>query len=97
MVCYEGNCVNGSSVITKNLTDPCSPNPCKNGGQCVTDNIVSSCICSPNFTGKKSKSKLLKAKILFSFLGIICESSITTTNPKTTSTTRKSSTRTTRN
>ena len=60
MVCYQGNCVNSSTVITTSISTPCSPNPCQNGGQCVTNNfdrILSSCICSPNFTGKNFKLK----------------------------------------
>ncbi len=54
MVCYQGNCVNASTVIKKNLQSPCSPNPCQNGGLCEVYNINSnrfSCNCSANFDG----------------------------------------------
>jgi len=54
MVCYQGNCVNGSKIIKNNSPSPCSPNPCQNGGICVVNNINTnrfSCNCSPNFIG----------------------------------------------
>ena len=45
MICYEGNCVNQSTIIRKS----CDPNPCHNGGQCVLNNLNTSFMCNCAF------------------------------------------------
>ena len=66
MVCYQGSCINESSITYKN--NNCEPNSCKNGGIC--NNGFSTfapfiCTCQDGFTGRVHLSYVKRLYLKF--------------------------------
>ena len=53
MACYQGRCVNTSSIPGYKENLQCDPNPCQNGGTCVLNGLGMSyiCDCSSGYEG----------------------------------------------
>jgi len=45
--------VNGNTLISAEIPDPCDPNPCQNGGTCTPTSFTTyECDCGPAFEGQ---------------------------------------------